>query len=87
MNPGQMEIQHLLIHNKFVTICNISQTTVLPFPTTYLVECAFSAVSDFLCDKRSNLDISERGDLRAKLTNFKPRFANIASQHQAQGSH
>ena len=67
---------------------NLFQNTLVPFPSTYLVECAFSAVTDLLCIKRAILDVSERGDLCAELSfKFKPRLAAICFQYQAQGSH
>ena len=72
---------------RYSCITNLSQKTLLPFPTTYLVEWAFSAVTDLLSIKRSSLDVSEHGDLRAKLTSFKPRYAAVCSQNHTQGSH
>ena len=72
---------------KYLCCTNLSQNTLLPFPTTYLVECAFSAVTDLLSIIRSSLDVSERGDLRAKLISFKAWFVAIFSQHQVQDSH
>ena len=75
------------VSDKYPISTDYAQNIILPFPTTYLVECAFSAVSDILSDKRSKLDITERGDLRAKLTNFQPQFSDILNKHQSQGSH
>jgi hypothetical protein len=63
------------------------QLLLLAFPTSYLVECGFSAVSNLLCKQRSNLDISKRGDLRLFLTHMKPDIKSLALNHQGQGSH
>ncbi|CAK8689735.1 unnamed protein product [Clavelina lepadiformis] len=46
-----------------------------------------NVVTDILTKKRGTLDICKRGDLRAKLTNFSPRFSLLTSQHEAHGSH
>ena len=40
----------------------------LLFPSSYLVECGFSAVNDLLLKKRNRLDITKQGDFRLKLT-------------------
>lgn len=60
---------------------------ILPFPTSYLVECGFSAATNLLTKQRYNLDIAKRGDLRLHLTHLKPDIKSLASKHQAQGSH
>ena len=72
---------------KYVELAQVAEQTLLPFPTTYLVECAFSAVTDILTKKRGTLDICKRGDLRAKLTCFSPRFSLLTYQHEAHGSY
>ncbi|XP_076812888.1 SCAN domain-containing protein 3-like [Clavelina lepadiformis] len=68
---------------KYAKLAMVAEQTLLPFPTTYLVECAFSVVTDILMKKRGTLDICKRGDLRAKLTRFYPRFSLLTSQHEA----
>ena len=72
---------------KYVELAQVAEQTLLLFPTTYLVECAFSAVTDILTKKRGTLDICKRGDLRAKLTCFSPRFSLLTYQHEAHGSY
>ncbi|KAJ8030984.1 hypothetical protein HOLleu_27563 [Holothuria leucospilota] len=64
-----------------------AQNLLLLFPTSYLVECAFSAVADILTIKRGSLDITERGDLCLKLTKLVPDVKTLVQKHQAQGSH
>ena len=60
---------------------------LLPFPSSYLVECGFSSVVDILTKKRNCLDICKRGDLRLKLTKLEPNIISLANSHQPQGSH
>ncbi|XP_026475458.1 protein ZBED8-like [Ctenocephalides felis] len=56
------------IEAKYPKITKCARKLFLPFPTSYLVECGFSAVNDLLIKKRNRLDITERGDLRLKLS-------------------
>uniref|UniRef100_A0ABM5G983 Zinc finger MYM-type protein 6-like n=1 Tax=Pogona vitticeps TaxID=103695 RepID=A0ABM5G983_9SAUR len=60
---------------------------ILAFPSTYLVERGFSAVQQILTKSRNMLKITERGDLRMRLTKMVPDIKKLASAHQAQGSH
>lgn len=75
------------VTSKYPTLASIAQTHLLPFPTTYLVECGFSTVNDILTKKRGTLDITKRGDLRIKLTNLTPNISKLVAEHCAQGSH
>ena len=72
---------------KYSKLAVVVQQALLPFPTTYLIECAFSSVTDILTKKRGRLDITGRVALRSKLTCFVPRISNLVARHQAQGSH
>ena len=65
-----------MIEETYPKITETAQKNILPFPTSYLVECGFSAVTDILTKKRNRLDICERGDLRLKLTKFEPQISN-----------
>ena len=60
---------------------------LLYLPTSYLVECGFSAVNKILTKERNKIDICIRGDIRLKLTNFKPNIEGLVAKHQPQGSH
>ena len=60
---------------------------ILYFPTSYLVECGFSAVTKILTKERNKIEICIRGDIRLKLTNFKPNVEGLVAKHQLQGSH
>ena len=60
---------------------------LLYFPTSYLVECGFSAVKKILTKESNKIDVCIRGDTRLKLTNFKPNVEGLMAKHQLQGSH
>ncbi|CAH1099092.1 unnamed protein product [Psylliodes chrysocephalus] len=72
---------------KYPSSTKFARKLLLPFPSSYLVECGFSAITDLLLKKRNRLDISKRGDLRLKLTKLEPNIKSLCSRHQAQGSH
>ncbi|XP_060764599.1 SCAN domain-containing protein 3-like [Neoarius graeffei] len=59
--------------------------TLLPFPTTYLCEAGFSAMTVTKTKLRNRLDISNT--LRVSLSNITPRWDILAAGKQAQGSH
>ncbi|KAE9523112.1 hypothetical protein AGLY_016499 [Aphis glycines] len=65
----------------------VVQKLLIPFPSSYLVERGFSAVTNLITKKRNQLDIVKRGDLRLHLTNFEPNVKKLALNHQAQPSH
>ena len=72
---------------KYPNICTSARQQLVPFPSTYLVECGFSAADNLLGNKRNRLDITKRGDLRLKLTKLSPRIKDLCRKHQAQSSH
>ncbi|GFV37124.1 uncharacterized protein TNCV_3633921 [Trichonephila clavipes] len=57
----------------------VARKLLLPFPSSYLAECGFSAVNDLLLKKRNRLDIIKRGDLRLKLTKLEPDIRSLCS--------
>lgn len=59
----------------------------IAFPTSYMAERGFSAVSQLITKKRNRLQITQRGDLRLLLSNIEPRVMELASKHQHQKSH
>ena len=75
------------IEKKYPNIATLARELLIHFPSSYLVECGFSAVDDLLQAKRNRLEITKRGDLRLKLTKLSPRIKDICRMHQAQGSH
>ena len=56
------------------------------FPTSYLVERGFSAVTLLLSEQRDRLKITERGDLLL-LSEFQPDVEKLISLHQAHPPH
>lgn len=75
------------VKEKYPLMAKEARKRLLPFPSTYLVECAFSTVVDILAPKRGRLDVTARGDLRLKLTGLTPNIKKLLLKHEAQGSH
>ena len=59
---------------------------LLYFPSSYLVECGFSAINKILREERNKIDMCIRGDNRLKLTNLKPNVEGLVAKNQPQGS-
>ncbi|XP_023238193.1 SCAN domain-containing protein 3-like [Centruroides sculpturatus] len=72
---------------KYPNTTKCARKLLLPFPSSYLAECGFSAVSDLLIKKRNRLDITQRGDLRFKLTKLEPDIKSLCKKHQVHKSH
>lgn len=72
---------------KYPNSTSFARKLLLPFPSSYLAECGFSAVNDLLLKKRNRLDITKRGDLRLKPTKLVRNIKSLCSRHEAQGSH
>ncbi|KAF2362956.1 hypothetical protein FHG87_006287 [Trinorchestia longiramus] len=53
----------------------------------YIVEAGFSLANAILTEQRNRLNLENCGDLRLKLTNFKPNINSLAAAHQAHPSH
>ena len=75
------------VERKYPNICTSARELLIPFPSSYLVECGFSAVGILLDGKRNRLGITKRENLRLKLTKLSPRIKDLCRQHQVQGSH
>lgn len=80
--PAWMHARH-----RYPKLFEISQPLLLTFPTSYMVEAAFSHVAALLSKQRNRLDIVKRGDIRLKLTNITPRVQQLAKNIVGQGSH
>ena len=48
---------HPQICAKYSKLAKVAEHTLLPFRTTYLVECGFSVVTDILVKKRGTLSL------------------------------
>ncbi|XP_071044165.1 protein FAM200A-like [Parasteatoda tepidariorum] len=59
--------------------------SLLPFPTTYLCEAGFSAVTATKTKQRNKLELSNT--LRVSLSPITPRWTRLIAKKQAQGSH
>ncbi|XP_071044020.1 SCAN domain-containing protein 3-like [Parasteatoda tepidariorum] len=75
------------IPDKYPGLWEIARKFLISFPSSYLVERSFSAVTNLLTKKRSRLNITERGDLRILLTKLQPNIDNLLSIHQVHPSH
>ncbi|CDW60306.1 hypothetical protein TTRE_0000867201 [Trichuris trichiura] len=78
----QQEIRQL-----YPRLWNVAKKFLIPFPSSYLVERGFSAVTDLLGKKRNRLQIVRRGDLRLLLTTIEPDVDKLLALHQTQPSH
>lgn len=70
---------------EYPEIATTALKTLLPFPTSYLCEAGFSAVTATKTKLQSRLDISNT--LRVSLSPITPRCDGLIAEKQAQGSH
>lgn len=75
------------IPEKYPGLWEIAKKFLIAFPSSYLVERSFSAVTNLLTKKRSKLNITERGDLRLLLTKIKPNIDRLLTLRQIHPSH
>ncbi|KAG0438169.1 SCAN domain-containing protein 3 [Dictyocoela muelleri] len=75
------------ISEKYPGVWKIVEKLILAFPSSYLVERGFSAVTNLLTKKRNRLQTVERGDLRLLLTKIQPRVKDLLESHQIHPSH
>ena len=69
---GRYDVLWAEMSDRYPGLWNDAKLLVLSFPTSYLVEKGFSAVTTILTKKRNRLCVVERGDLRLKMTTFTP---------------
>ncbi|XP_042912693.1 SCAN domain-containing protein 3-like [Parasteatoda tepidariorum] len=70
---------------EYPEIATTALKSLLPFPTTYLCEAGFSAVTATKTKQRNKLEISNT--LRVSLSPITPRWSRLIAKKQAQGSH
>lgn len=70
---------------EYPEIATTALKALLPFPTSYLCEAGFSAVTTTKTKQRNRLDISNT--LRVSLSPITPRWDRLVAEKQAQGSH
>ena len=75
------------IPKRYPTLWKDIKLFFITFPTSYVVNRGFSAVSRLLTKQRNKLNITERGDLRLLLTNLHPDVDSLIAMHQAHPSH
>jgi len=75
------------IRTAYPEIWAVIQKFLIAFPSSYLVERGFSAVTNLLTKKRNQLQIVNRGDLRLLLTKIEPRITKLVAAHQVHPSH
>ena len=75
------------VSTRYPRICKRAEYFLIPFPTSYLVELAFSVVNVLLTKERNRLGVTKRGDLCQRLSEIQPDVRSLAAAHQAQGSH
>lgn len=59
---------------------------LIAFPSSYLDERGFSAVTNLITKKRNRLEIVARGDLRLNLTKFTLDIKKLVSSHRIHSS-
>lgn len=73
------------VHSEYEVLSEKALGVLLPFPSTYLCESGFSAVTATKTKYRNRLNVTPI--LRLSLTNLTPDIDNICSHIQAQPSH
>ena len=70
---------------EYPEVATKSMKSLLPFPTSYLYEAGFSAVTAAKTRLQRRLDISNT--LRVSLSPITPRWDHLVAGKQAHGSH
>ena len=70
------------VMGEYPEIANIALKSLLPYPTSYLCEAGFSAVTATKTKLRSRLDINNT--LRASLSDITPGWDHLVAKKQAQ---
>ncbi|KAF2350822.1 hypothetical protein FHG87_018422 [Trinorchestia longiramus] len=78
---------HVRTATKYPKLKARAEALLLAFPTSYMVEAGFNHADAILTKQRNRLNLENRGDLRLKLTNFKPNINSLAAVHQAHPSY
>ena len=73
------------IKTKYPEIATKALKTLLPFPTSYLCEAGFSAMTATKTKLRRRLDV--RNTLRESLSPIAPRWDRLVAEKQALGFH
>ena len=75
---------YILIKDLRPNVFRQVEANIIAFPTTWMVEFAFSAVVDVFSKKRNKSDINSRGTIKLRLNNFaKIDFDFLYQKHQS----
>ena len=66
-------------------VAMIALKTLMPFPSTYLCEAAFSTMLAMKNKARNRLNI--QADMRCCLSNITPRISQLVDRKKAQAAH
>lgn len=75
------------ISQLYPKLWSIVERFLIAFPSSYMCERGFSAVTNIVTKKRSRFQVSERGDLRLFLSEIKPDIDKLIKNHQIHPSH
>ena len=75
------------VRERYPAVWNKVKLYFIAFPTSYMVEKGFSAVSQVLCKQKNRLAVTDQGDIRLFLAALKPETDKLVSSHQAHPSH
>jgi hypothetical protein len=84
-NNSSLDKFWIEVHNEYEVLSEKALGVLLPFPSIYLCESGFPAVTASKTKYRNRLNVTPT--LRLSLTNFTPDTDNICSHIQAQSSH
>lgn len=73
------------IENEFPVLSKKALRAVIPFASSYLCECGFSAVAVMKSKYRAKLNIEK--EIRVALSKFTPRYNELIKDKQAHSSH
>lgn len=75
------------ISEQYPDLWQVVEKMLISFPSSYLVERGFSAITNLITKNRNRLNIENRGDLRLFLTKMTPDIQKLISSHQVHPSH
>ncbi|KAJ4925387.1 hypothetical protein JOQ06_018119 [Pogonophryne albipinna] len=73
------------VEQEYPEIAAVAMRVLLPFPTTYLCEASFSALTSMKAKYRARMEVEN--DLRVCLSSTSPRMEKLCSERRAHISH
>ena len=71
------------VMKSYPRICDIALKRLMPFPSTYLCESAFSTILTIKSKARNRLQLEP--DIRCCLSSTQPRIAKLVAEEQFRG--